>query len=575
MHTYTSILKQFWGYDSFRGIQESVITSVCEGNDTLCLMPTGGGKSICFQVPALAMEGICIVITPLIALMKDQVRQLRARGIKAAAVYSGMSHNEILDTLDNCILGDYKFLYISPERAITELFRAKFVRIPLVSMITVDEAHCVSQWGYDFRPPYLRIHELRTLKPYHIPILALTATATQDVVADIQDKLGFKQHNVLSMSFERKNLIYVVRKTTDKLAELVKILNGVPHGSAIIYVRNRKNTVLLAQYLSDNGHPAHAYHAGFNTTERSIIQEEWIKGKVRTIVATNAFGMGIDKPDVRIVIHVAPPDSIEAYFQEAGRAGRDGKKSYAVLLYNSNDIKSLRQNIHTTYPTPEFIVKVYEDMCCYLQVGVGEAEGHTFLFDLVEFCRRFRYFGTHVDSALKILTNAGYIEYHEIQDIRSRMMFTINKSQIYQLRTDGTIGEEITSDILRSYTGVFSEFQYFDERDIARRTNTTPEQVYRFLRELNQRHIINYIPHCSTPTITFTQPRFDSERISLPAHVYKDRKQDYEKRIDSIISFISCEKTCRSQMLLSYFGEKDCHPCGHCDVCISKGKKDA
>lgn len=551
-----SILKQYWGYDNFRGIQESVITSICEGRDTLCLMPTGGGKSICFQVPALAMEGLCIVVSPLIALMKDQVQQLRRRGIKAVAIYSGMSHDSILEALDNCILGDYKLLYVSPERLITDIFRAKMQRVPKVSMITVDEAHCVSQWGYDFRPPYLRISELRQLLGTDIPILALTATATPEIVDDIQNKLHFREKNVLSMSFERKNLIYVVRKSDNKAEDLLNILAKVPQGSSIVYVRNRKDTQIVSKYLTENGISAHAYNAGLSASDRNKRQDDWIAGKVRVMVATNAFGMGIDKPDVRVVVHIAPPSSLEAYFQEAGRAGRDGLTSYAVMLYYGKDIQMLRHEVPSTYPEPEYISRVYEDLCYFLQVGIGESLDRTYLFDIGEFCRTFHHFSLTADSALKILSYAGYIEYHEMDDIKSRAMFILEKADLYRLQTNDSVTDLLISTLLRNYPGIFAEFKYLDERDIAQKVGITPEQVYFAMKELAQRRIINYVPHRSVPTVTFTRARVDTESIYLSADVYKDRKVQFARRIESMIEFLTDETESKSTLLLRYFGEE-------------------
>ena len=569
-NTYLDILRQYWGYDSFRGIQEEIITSVCEGHDTLGLMPTGGGKSICFQVPALFMDGICIVVTPLIALMKDQVTQLRARGIKAAAVYSGMMHDEIIRTFDNCILGDYKFLYLSPERLCTELFMQKLIRMRKVCMITVDEAHCISQWGYDFRPSYLGIAKVRHILPYHVPVLALTATATPEVVKDIQDRLEFPEYRAFSMSFERKNLIYVVRHTTNKEDEILRILHGVTQGSAIIYTRNRRMTTELARFLLDNGITADAYHAGLTAAEKDIRQTNWTKGRNRVMVATNAFGMGIDKPDVRVVIHYNRPDSMEAYFQEAGRAGRDGLASYAVLLVEKGDKLTLTRRIPETYPELEYIRETYENVCCFLQVGVGEAEGRTFDFSLEKFCYVFRQFPVPVDSSLKLLSNAGYIEYHEQQDFRSLLKVLVRKETLYQLNDNGQEQDTITQAILRMYTGVFADCVPIEEMMIAHYTGISPERVYAVLKTMRQNRIIEYIPHRSVPTITFTRPRVDTERIFLATSVYQDRMEDYRKRIGRMIDYAYSDDTCRSRLLLEYFGENVTEDCGQCDVCLHR-----
>ena len=448
--TYKEILKQYWNYDNFRGIQEEIIESIGKGHDTLGLMPTGGGKSITFQVPALAQPGLCLVITPLIALMKDQVRNLRDRGIKALAVYSGMTREEIVVALENCIFGDYKFLYISPERLDTDIFRAK-LRNMKINMITVDESHCISQWGYDFRPAYLKISEIRELLPT-VPVLALTATATPEVVKDIQTKLGFREDSrIFRMSFERKNLAYIVRNTESKQEELLHILNSVS-GSAIVYTRNRKRTREVAELLVNNEITATFYHAGLNNDVKDQRQRSWLSGESRVMVATNAFGMGIDKPDVRLVIHVDLPDSPEAYFQEAGRAGRDGQKAYAVLLYAKSDKATLSKRITDTFPDKEYIRKVYEDVNYYFQMAMGDGLGCTFAFNLDEFCRNFKHFPVQADSALKILTQAGYLEYTDEQDNSSRILFTIRRDELYKLREMGKEAEALIQSILRSYT---------------------------------------------------------------------------------------------------------------------------
>ncbi len=570
MSEHLDILQQYWGYDSFRGIQEEIITSICDGHDTLGLMPTGGGKSICFQVPALMMDGICLVITPLIALMKDQVEQLRRRGIKAAAVYSGMMRNDIVQTFDNCILGDYKFLYLSPERLATPLFLEKLIRMRRVSMITVDEAHCVSQWGYDFRPSYLDIAKIRHVIPYHVPVLALTATATPEVVKDIQDKLEFPEYRAYSMSFERKNLIYVVRKTQDKMSEILRILNGVTQGSAIVYTRSRRATSEIARYLLDNGMTADSYHAGLTSAEKDLRQANWTKGRNRVMVATNAFGMGIDKPDVRVVVHYNIPDSLEAYFQEAGRAGRDGLASYAVLLVQKGDDYLLRRRIPETYPEEDYIRQTYENMCCFLQVGEGEAEGRTFDFPLEKFCRQFRQFALHTDSSLKLLTNARYIEYREQQEFKSRVKIILRRDALYRLDDKKTDQDSVLQAILRAYTGVFADYVSIEEMLISHITGLSPDKVYHILKEMARNRIIDYIPHRSVPTITFTRGRVDTERVFLSDAVYKDRIADYTKRIEKVITYAFSEECCRSRQLLEYFGEEGVTDCGQCDVCLSR-----
>lgn len=564
------ILKQYWGYDGFRGVQEKVIESVSQGKDTLGLMPTGGGKSICFQVPALAMDGLCIVVTPLISLMKDQVRQLKARGIKAETVYSGMTRSDIVRVLDNCVLGDYKFLYLSPERLASELFLAKLVRFRKVSMIVVDEAHCVSQWGYDFRPSYLQIANIRHIIPYPVPVLALTATATPKVVEDIQERLEFKKKNVFSMSFERKNLIYVVRETDDKQSEILHILDGVKEGSAIIYVRSRQMTSEIANMLNDNGVTALAYHAGLTNAEKDLRQAIWTKDRVRVMVATNAFGMGIDKADVRIVIHFSLPDSIEAYFQEAGRAGRDGRASYAVLLYSRRDTQKLAQRVAETYPDEEYVRKTYENACYFLQVGIGEAEGRTFYFPLDTFCRTFKQFPVQTNSALNLLNNAGYIEWHEEQEFLSALRFVTTKEELYRLHDNDEVTDKVIQAVLRNYTGVFADFVYVEETLIAHATGLTSNQVYQTLKSLHHNRIIDFIPHRKTPTLTFTMPRVDTERIVLGKDVYEDRLEDYKQRIEQISAYASSKDQCRSAMMLRYFGDKEAKDCGMCDVCLAK-----
>ena len=566
MNKYQEILKQYWGYDSFRDLQEEIITSIGEGKDTLGLMPTGGGKSITFQVPALAQEGICIVITPLIALMKDQVQNLRKRGIKALAVYSGMTRQEILTALENCIFGDYKFLYISPERLDTDIFRTK-LRSMKVSMITVDESHCISQWGYDFRPAYLKIAEIRALLP-GIPVLALTATATPEVVKDIQARLDFREENVFRMSFERKNLAYMVRQTDNKTQELLHILRKVP-GSAIIYVRNRRRTKEITELLVNEDITADFYHAGLDNAVKDLRQKRWQSGEVRVMVATNAFGMGIDKPDVRIVLHLDLPDSLEAYFQEAGRAGRDGEKAYAVILYTKTDRTTLHRRVVDTFPDKEYILNVYEHLQYYYQMAMGDGFQCVREFNLEEFCRKFKYFPVPVDSALKILTQAGYLEYTDEQDNASRILFTIRRDELYKLREMGTEAEALIQMILRSYTGVFTDYAYISEATLSVRTGLTREQIYNILVTLTKRRIVDYIPHKKTPYIIYTGERQELRFVHIPPAVYEERKARYEARIKAMEEYVISENVCRSRMLLRYFGEKNEHNCGQCDVCLS------
>ena len=566
---YQSLLKQYWGYDDFRGIQREIIESIGSGHDTLGLMPTGGGKSVTFQVPALAQEGTCIVITPLIALMKDQVDHLLRRGIRAAAIYSGLTHEEIIVTLENCIFGNVRILYVSPERLSSELFQTK-LRHMRVSFITVDEAHCISQWGYDFRPSYLEIAKIRKLVP-DAPVLALTATATPAVVKDIQDKLTLKAErtfNVFRMSFERTNLTYVVRHTTDKRKELIHILSSVK-GTAIVYARSRRRTKEFSEMLNEAGIPATFYHAGLDTTVKDERQQAWQHDQVRVMVSTNAFGMGIDKPDVRLVIHIDCPDSIEAYFQEAGRAGRDGFKAYAVLLYNDADERKLEKRIADTFPEKDYIRQVYEHLAYFYQIGVGSGYNHTFEFNIDKFCHTFRHFPIQVDSALKILNRAGYIEYTEEQDNQARVMFTIGRNDLYRLENTSPNEEKIITALLRNYGGLFTDYNYIDESFIASQTQLEPHQVYMTLKGLSQRHILHFIPQKKTPYIRYTQRREDMEHIMLPPAVYEERKRQYEERIHAIIKYATNDQVCRSRQLLRYFGEDDSHDCHLCDVCLA------
>ena len=565
--TYRQILKEYWGYDDFRGIQREIIESIGSGKDTMGLMPTGGGKSITFQVPAMAMKGACIVITPLIALMKDQVANLRRLGIPAAFVNSSMGHEEMLATLENCVYGGTKLLYVSPERLSSELFQTKLKHME-VSFITVDEAHCISQWGYDFRPSYLEIVNIRKLKP-NAPVLALTATATPEVVDDIQERLGFSEKNVFKMSFERKNLSYIVRHVTDKEEQLLHILNSVS-GSAIVYVRSRKRTSELAKLLMSSGISALAYNAGLDSEVRNNRQEEWTASKVRVMVATNAFGMGIDKPDVRLVIHMDCPSSLEAYFQEAGRAGRDGKKSYAILLYNDADSSKPMKRIADTFPPKEYIMNVYEHLAYFYQMAVGCGEGTTREFNMEKFCVAFKHFPVQVESALHILTRAGYITYDEENDNRARLRFILERDELDRLNHLSEAENTIITTLLRCYGGLFVSFQYINEGFVAQQAGMDMVKVYSILKGLNDKHIRHFIPQKKTPYITYARDREDGENIVLPPAVYDDRKSDMEKRIKKMIEYATDDNTCRSKMLLSYFGENRSDNCGQCDVCIER-----
>ena len=563
---FLDILHRVWGYPTFRGIQSDIIHSIPEGKDTLGLMPTGGGKSLTFQVPALAQEGVCIVITPLIALMKDQVDNLRRKGVVAAAIYSGMSRHEITAVLDNCILGCTKLLYVSPERIGTELFRQKLERTK-VSFITVDEAHCISQWGYDFRPSYLHIADIRQLKP-NVPVLALTATATPQVVDDIQRQLGFKADNVFKMSFERKNLAYVVRETLDKEAEMI-ILKSVK-GSAIVYVRSRQRTKEISQLIEQNNISSTFYHAGLEHGTKDERQKQWHDDAKRVMVATNAFGMGIDKPDVRVVIHYDCPNSIEAYFQEAGRAGRDGNKAYAVLLYNASDNKRLLKRIAEEYPDKETVVKIYEHLAYYLQIAANTGYGHTFQLDVDRFARTFKHFPTIVNSALRILSRAGYIHYETDPDSRTRLRFLLDRDQLYILNDSSPDEEAVISVALREYSGMFTDYRYIDETRIAQLSGVPVNKVYLILKSLNQRRIVHFIPQRTVPLVTYTRDRELPENVVIPTSVYEDRKKLFEWHIKQMLLYAMNNNVCRSRQLLRYFGEEQTADCGKCDVCLAR-----
>ena len=569
--SYLDILHQYWGYPDFRGIQKDIIESIGAGKDTLGLMPTGGGKSVTFQLPALAREGICIVITPLIALMKDQVDHLRHQGIPAAAIYSGMHRDAIVATLENCIFGRTKLLYISPERIGSDIFQIK-LRHMKVSFITVDEAHCISQWGYDFRPSYLLIADIRKLVP-HVPVLALTATATPEVVDDIQDRLGFKEKNVFRMSFERKNLAYVVRQTEDKDAEMIHILQSIPQ-TAIVYCRSRKRTKDVAQMLTRQGISATWYHAGLEPAIKDQRQNDWQNDRIRVIVATNAFGMGIDKPDVRVVIHIDCPSSLEAYFQEAGRAGRDGKKSYAVLLYNGNDNRVLQKRIENTFPPKEYIQTVYEHLAYFYQIGVGSGAGCTFEFPIDKFCTTFKHFPIRANAALTILQRAGYIDYEQNPDTKGRVRFLLNRDDLYRLDALSDKENEVVTALLRNYGGLFSDYGYVDESYIAQEAGLDRNQTYMILVNLSKKRIINFIPRKNTPLVRYRSDRIDGADVILDRSVYEDRKEQFVKRIRSVIDYAQNGRICRSRQLLLYFGEKKSADCGQCDVCLSHTETD-
>ena len=564
---YAALLKQYWGYDSFRGIQLQIIKSICAGRDTLGLMPTGGGKSITFQVPALAQEGVCIVITPLIALMKDQVQHLKARGIRAAAIYSGMTHNEIVQTLEDAVYGGIKLLYVSPERLASDIFQVKLKHMK-VSFITVDEAHCISQWGYDFRPSYLQIAQIRDFVP-DAPLLALTATATPEVVTDIQHQLKFKTENVFRMSFVRKNLSYVVRETEDKAAQLVHILRSMP-GSAIVYVRSRRHSSDIAKMLNEQGVSATFYHAGLEPVVKDMRQDKWQHDKVRVMVATTAFGMGIDKPDVRLVIHTDCPSSPEAYFQEAGRAGRDGKKAYAVLLYNRNDEQKLRKRITDTFPDKQLIRDVYDHLAYFFEVGAGSGNMARFEFNIDKFSVAFKHFPVQVNSALHILQQAGYIDYETDPDTKARVKFILTREELYRL--DRSTGKEraVIDALLRNYGGLFTDYEYIDEGYVAQEAGLTHDETYQALKQLNNSRIISFIPRKNIPIITYTQDRVGGKELVIGKEVYERRRERFEQRIDAMLRYMRNDKVCRSRQLVHYFGEEESTDCGICDVCAGR-----
>ena len=564
---YLATLRRWWGYDSFRGIQLDIIRSIGEGRDTLGLMPTGGGKSITFQVPAMAMEGLCLVVTPLIALMKDQVDALHRRGIKATAIHTGLTQDEITKRLDNCIFGGYKFLYVSPERLGSDLFQRKLRKMP-VSFITVDEAHCISQWGYDFRPAYLDIAAVRRLLPGR-PVLALTATATPAVVDDIQERLGFREKNAIRMSFARPNLAYVVRRTDNKEATLLRILQAVP-GAAIVYTRSRQHTYDTARWLNQQGVTALHYHAGLTSLDKDLRQRSWQDGETRVIVATNAFGMGIDKPDVRAVVHLDAPDSVEAYFQEAGRAGRDGLPAYAVLLVSGTDRGVLRRRVADTFPPKAFIRQVYDHLAYFFQLPIHTGAGTTFEFDIAEFCRNFKHFPVPVESALQILGRAGYLAYRDKDDNTSRLRFLVTRGELYDIDTSGPEDEAVLSALMRTYGGLFADYVSIDEQRIARDAGLSPQAAYDTLKRLTYRRILHYVPRRDIPHVTYLRPRIDGADVALRPEVYEQLRDLYAARVDAVLRYIEDDARCRSQQLLAYFGETEAPACGRCDVCVGQ-----
>lgn len=563
------ILTRYWGHTAFRPLQEEIIQSVLNKNDTLALLPTGGGKSICFQVPAMMNDGICIVISPLIALMKDQVDSLRKKGIKALSVVSGMSRHEVDVAFDNCTFGDYKFLYLSPERLSGDYTRSRIERMN-VNLIAVDEAHCISQWGYDFRPSYLEIAGIRKLHP-DIPVLALTATATPEVVSDIQEKLRFKKDNVFRKSFERKNLSYIVLYNEDKLAKTLDVIHKV-NGSAIVYVRSRKATKETALILQQNGISAEFYHAGLKTEDRNQKQQKWLHGEARVMVATNAFGMGIDKPDVRLVIHLDMPDSLEAYFQEAGRAGRDEKQSYAILFFGKEEVTTAEKRYEVSFPPLETIKQVYHAIGNYLQVPLNAGRGVSYDFDLNEFAHQYNIDPLTAYHAIKVLELDGYLSLSESVNLPSRVLFAVNNEQLYKFQLQHPTLDYMIKTMLRSYAGLFDEFVKINEKEIAQRANTDIATVVRNLEFLERSGIIEYSKQTDKPQLTFTAERHDRTELRISKESLHDRKTRYLKRQQSIIQYASTLYRCRSLMLLQYFGEEVLQRCGTCDYCRSRNK---
>ncbi len=563
--TLQQILTKYWGFSGFKPLQEDIINSVMAGNDTLALLPTGGGKSLCFQVPAMARDGLCLVVSPLIALMKDQVESLKRKNIKAIAVYSGMTAEQIDIALDNAVFDkEVKFLYVSPERLITDLFRERLKRMK-VNLLAVDEAHCVSQWGYDFRPPYLKIAEIREYLP-GVPLLALSATATPQVVKDIQQKLVFKKNNFIQGSFERKNLSYFIRKEEDKQEVLLRIIRKVK-GSGIVYVRNRKKTKLIADFLNKNRIGADFYHAGLDHRTRDVVQKNWTMGLKQVIVATNAFGMGIDKPDVRFVVHIDLPDSIESYFQEAGRAGRDGRKSFAVLLYENSDIIDLYQHFESSYPDKEIIKSVYTFLCNYFQLAMGTGRDSSFVFNINQFSEHYNLSPSVAYNSIKFLEKEGYVALSETFNEPSKLHFLPNKNDLYKFQLQNPRYDNFIKLILRSYTGVFNDFVKIDENELARHANLTTEQTLSMLKDLASKNVLKYSQRSDLPYIFFTSERQETRDILLSDENYALLKENALKRMEAMTDFISGSAKCRSRFLLEYFGETDTKRCGICDVC--------
>ena len=561
-------LKQYWGYDSFREMQYEIISSVLSGEDTLALMPTGGGKSITYQLPTMVSDGLCIVITPLIALMKDQVDRLRTRGIQAVAIHSGLSRRKIDVLLDNCVYGDIKFLYISPERLNSDIFQLR-VRRMNVSLIAVDEAHCISQWGYDFRPAYLHIARLRELQP-EVPVLALTASATEEVADDIMERLKFDRKRVMRSSFARPNLSYVVRKVDDKEEQLMRIIGSV-NGSGIVYVRRRNTAEQIADFLQQQGVSASYYHGGLPAEERSIRQDEWVSGKVRIMVATNAFGMGIDKSDVRFVVHYTMCDNMESYYQEAGRAGRDGVRSYATLLVSPDDYKSLSRRIESTFPPLEVVKTIYNQLCSFLMIAIGDGKGRSYIFNIHDFCAQYHYFPTTVLGALDLLERNEYLTYVEVAENPARIIFRVSRDDLYKVEMSKKT-EQVVLTVLRMYNGVFTEFRAIDEMAIASAAKLQQIEVHEAFKELWIRQIIRYVPANSSPMIYMNEERLAISDLYIASKTYSMRKEQMALRFNTMVEYADNSSTCRSVVIQNYFGDTSAEPCGCCDICLAKRK---
>ncbi len=566
------ILKQYWGYPSFRPMQEDIVDSVVEGKDTLALLPTGGGKSICFQVPAMTMEGICIVITPLISLMKDQVMHLKKIGIPAAAIFTGMHHNQVEIVYNQAVFGMLKFLYVSPERLMTDMF-IEAIKKMKVNLLAVDESHCISQWGYDFRPPYLKIAEIREYIP-NTPVMALTATATPAVVEDIQYRLNFKERNVFQTSYERKNVTYNVIHDADKFGVMYRLFKRMDKGSGIVYVRSRKRTKIIADWLQSTGISASFYHAGLDAKTRDYRQQLWMNGTIKVIVATNAFGMGIDKPDVRLVVHLDIPDSLEAYFQEAGRAGRDLQPSEAFMIVAENDIDRLKDNIKNTYPELKKIRMIYEALGNYLQIPIGSGKNQSYNFDINDFCNAYNLSLLEVFNTIQLMEREGYIATSEALSSPSKIHIKAGREDLYRFQIEYQEFDTIIKYMLRNLPGVLSDFVNIREETISIKTGLSVEMIIKQIERLEKLDFLTYIPRNDKPQIFYLTERLNISNISLSEDVYKNRKEDADRRLQSVIDFVNNDEICRSVQLLRYFGENIKNTCGRCDVCSSRNRND-